>query len=227
MASLKDLFRDLQTNKMSYLVASKGSDFEERIHEGLNRQGYSRIVKSDLDPLQPHSFSVLKAAVTNKTSADVPTNPYESSHRKHFLVQPYGSQNYPDVLVLHDNLVVMIEIKFKKTNSGLPVWNSGLPRPNGIYIYGSLGRSNITFFRGEDIVSAEDAKLLHALFDIELKAREREFNQQVLAGHPYGFSVYVRKAFDQGKQYNDAAIVDFFTNPDREWLEANVIAHVP
>lgn len=123
--------------------------------------------------------------------------------------------------------VVPIEVKYKEKGGARPVWNSGLPRPSGIYIFGSYVEQQITFFLGRDLVTDDEARAMHEFFDVELKAREREFNQEHLASHVYGFSVYVRKAFDQGKQYNDAAVVDFFANPERERLEANVISAVP
>lgn len=165
--------------------------------------------------------------ITDKTSSHPLLNPYASSHGQHYIVQPYGNQEYPDILVFHGSNLVIVEVKFEKANSGLPMWNSDLPSSNGIYIYGSLGRGDITFFRGSDIVSAQEAQQMHAFFDARLKKLEREFNRDLLSSQQYGFSVYVRKAFDQGKQHNDSAVIDFFANPDRKRLEQNVINDVP
>ncbi|GAA7525521.1 hypothetical protein MMM114_01480 [Helicobacter pylori] len=92
-------------------------------------------------------------------------------HTSHFLYQPFGSQNYPDFLVFICDYVVGIEIKFSKNDKGeknlqtsRPMWNSNLPKPNAIYVYG-VANANITFFKGSDILSYETREVLLKYFD--------------------------------------------------------------
>ncbi len=64
-----------------------------------------------------------------------------------------------------------IEIKFSKNDKGeknlqtsRPMWNSNLPKPNVIYVYG-VANANITFFKGSDILSYETREVLLKYFD--------------------------------------------------------------
>ncbi len=67
--------------------------------------------------------------------------------------------------------MVGIEIKFSKNDKGeknlqtsRPMWNSNLPKPNAIYVYG-VANANITFFKGSDILSYETREVLLKYFD--------------------------------------------------------------
>lgn len=43
---------------------------------------------------------------------------------------------------------------------------------------------------------------------------------------PYGFAAYIRKAFEQKREFNPDAILDFFNNENREKLENSVISYL-
>ena len=222
MGNLHELFQDLRKNAMHYLGATKGSEFEDRLSAKLNRIGFSRL---PIDDSVRESLQKTKSVVLDTYSESSMHNPFPD-FRQHFILQPYGSQNYPDFLVLDGDSVIYIEVKFSSRGQPNPVWNSGLPRPNGIYIFGKAGiRRDLTFFRGHDVVSSEDAKKLHNFF-VELKARQVGFNQMEMSKQPYGFAVYVRKAFEQKTGFNKNAITDFFTNHDRKKLEDGVIEYL-
>ncbi len=224
MSRLSELFIDLQRNKRHYLGSSKGTDFEDRINSKLHALGYSRLTKSDIGG---DGFVLLRESVLDKETENIPGNPFSSKFNKHFFYQAYGPQNYPDFLILDDYMVVSVEVKFRRESGGKPMWNSGLPRPNGIYVFGSYGRGDITFFRGCDVVSIKEAKRLHDFFDKGLKEYQRRFNSDEMCRQAYGFSVYIRKAFDQNKAHNPQATLDFFNNARREELENAVIQHLP
>lgn len=164
----------------------------------------------------------LKAEIKAKHRQDAMANPTE--FRRHYITQINGSQDYPDFLVLLDGFIFGIEVKFSTTKQNRPVWNSGLPRPNGIYIFGSSKLGDITFFLGGDVVTVEQGVSLHKFFE-EMKSFERKFNSDFLE-QKYGFEVYVRKAFQQTKGSNPQAQLGFFDNPDRAQLERSAIAFV-
>ena len=105
------------------------------------------------------------------------------------------------------------------------MWNSGAPRPSGIYIFGSYGREDITFFLGGSVLDPELASMMHAQWE-KVGATINEFNIQVAKDQEYGFHLYPRKAFDQKKQINPRAVTNFFTNPRRHELEDEVLAHL-
>ena len=213
---LASVFEEIKANPSEFLKASTGRDFEQRIMTALDDQAYNRILRSNLSR---EIWERLKAGVeSDELAFDNPT-----SRRQHYIFQPYGSQSYPDFIVLDGTRVVVIEVKFSQSTQGHPVWNGGLPRSGGIYIFGAYGRQDVTFFLGHNVVSPEDARALNKFFD-DLKERQEAFNATVMREQPYGFSAYSRKAFDQQKKHNSEATLDFFANPARDELEADTFA---
>lgn len=78
--------------------------------------------------------------------------------------QPNNTQQWPDLLVVYKKHGLGIEVKSSKHDQ--IVWNSGLPRRNGIYIYnGGLtladGTPNTTYFLGQHVLSPVEQKCLH------------------------------------------------------------------
>lgn len=222
MGRLAELFNDLRRRPGYYLGTTRGADFEDRINTRLHDLGYSRIIKADISDRS--SFDQLKSLVLDQATVEVLPNIL--GYNRHFLFQPFGSQQYPDFLVLDRNCIVGIEVKFSKGKNGRPIWNSGLPRPNGIYIFGSYGRNDITYFRGADVVSLQDAKKLHGFFN-HMKEHEMDFNCSHMQHQPHGFVAYIRKAFDQTRKYKRDAVLDYFTNPQRLTLEQAAIESLP
>jgi hypothetical protein len=223
MPDVAALFRDIQDNTDRYLGSAKGREFEDRINATLHRIGFSRLTAQDVPQA---AFKALRGAVRSKETEGAIANPFGSAYDRHFFYQPNGPQDYPDFLVLAGEWCVSIEAKFSSGSQGKPVWNSGLPRPNGIYVFGAYDRKDVTFFAGGDVVSKGEVEKLHDFFDLGLRDYQRKFNEVEMSAQRYGFAVYVRKAFDQGRKANPEAVLDFFTNPDRAALEAGVLQRV-
>ena len=62
-----------------------------------------------------------------------------------------------------------------------------------------------------------------------LNAPADDFNKKIKDGeltNNYGFTTYIRRAYDQGKKHNKNAILDFFKNKNRADLENNVISFI-
>lgn len=73
--------------------------------------------------------------------------------------KPNGSQNWPDLLVIYNQIGLPIEVKSTETDS--IVWNSGFPRFDGVYIFNCYGKSTTTCFLGQHaITQGELAELL-------------------------------------------------------------------
>ncbi len=225
MDDLIGLFIDLRQNKAGYLASIAGKDFEDRIDAKLHKMGYSRILRHDLDNVGGDCFNLIKCAVLERESNDKIGNIYTEFNR-HFIHQPFGRQNYPDFLVFSGEWIFAIETKFSAKNQSKPVWNSGLPRPNGIYVFGSMERKDLTFFLGGHILSIADTRKLHDFFDKGLKEYQDRFNAETMNQQKYGFAAYIRKAFEQKKAFNKKAILNFFDNPERAKLESAVIEYL-
>lgn len=212
---MRRLFNALLNNRDRFLNAATGGQFEQRIMAFmLTEMRYNRLDKHDI-------AAELRAQAKVESDAQPIAN--ATGLENVFVYQPNGSQSYPDLLVLIRREVVCIEIKFARNQK--PVWNSGLPRPNGFYILGRHGRRrDITFFRGGDVLSAEDGRRMHDFF-ADLRTRQHQFNQTNATRQSHGFSVYIRKAFDQNKKYNPDADIDYYQSPRRDELQNNVLAY--
>ena len=221
MASLSEFFQHLLDRRASYLNAETGSAFENRFTSELGKRvGLSRVVK---DQIGSDEFAIVKRAAQEKVAEEAIENPTE--FRQDFIVQPYGSQAYPDIIIFDGDWLHPIEMKFSTKNQGHPMWNSGAPRPNGIYVFGAYERQDLTFFLGRSVLEPRLAAIMHEKWE-EVQAEIESFNAEVASAQEYGFHIYPRKAFDQKKKLNRRAVTDFFTNPKRERLEAEVIAYL-
>ena len=110
------------------------------------------------------------------------------------------------------------------------MWNSNLPKSNAIYIFGSYGLSDVTFFLGKDVLSMEERTELISFFENNAKRLEKEFRKEMrnkLNNMNYkfdrGFDVYIRTAYEQNKNINKDAKIDYFSHIDRIECENNVI----
>lgn len=90
--------------------------------------------------------------------------------------KPNGQQNWPDTLLIEGTFGLGIEYKSSKT--GQPVWNSGLPKIRGLYLYHETGNSSpelrTTFFLGCDAISPPEEQLL-----VQGRTRNAEIADQI------------------------------------------------
>ena len=224
MASLADFFERLLDRKAEYLRAKEGKEFENRITSDLIRYAMFAQVEKDqvINDSSKAVFQKCKAAVLAKAETNHVANPF--GYRQHFMFQPYGTQQYPDYLILDGDALHSIEVKYSAKDGRKPMWNSGPPRPNGIYIFGSYNKGDLTYFVGRDVIDPELARLMHD-WD-EVRQVVTNFNRRHMATQEYGFNLYARKAFDQNKVTNPDAVTDFLSNPKRSQLENEVISHL-
>ena len=107
---INKLFLSLQKEKSRYLNAKKGGEFEDRIiHYLINDLGFSRFLKEDV-PIQQWDV-IKKHIVKDKLSNAFLDVPLEKL-KKTFIYQPYGSQEFPDIIIFTDNKIIPLEIKF-------------------------------------------------------------------------------------------------------------------
>ena len=216
---LDKLFKSLKSEKDNYLSAHTGRDFEDRIESFLRRElGLSRVLRGDIDL---DSWNTIKNHIKNKLAdnyIDIPN----SNLRRSYIHQPYGSQQFPDFLIFTDKKVVPVEIKFSQ-NGSRPMWNSNIPKANGLYIFGSYGIRDITFFEGSSVVTPEHRKALYGFFE-EIKGIQNKVRETMpeLDKTDRGFTPYIRAAFDQSN-HRETVNTNFFTHPDREKAENLVI----
>ena len=229
---LSDIFIDIRKNKKEWLKSKEGNEFEDRFETSLKRHGFNRRMHDDKDI--KNILSSIKRDILDKKSDRIIDNIYadkDKSMENCFVCQPYGSQNFPDFLIFTANKIIAIEIKYSSGKSSSPMWNSNLPKANAIYIFGSYGRGDVTFFIGNDVLPMNERNELIDFFE-EIKKLEDNFknkmkkdNKDNLFAYKFdrGFNVYVRRAYEQNKTINENAKIDYFLHEDRIKCENNVI----
>lgn len=215
------LFLSLQKEKERYLNAKQGKEFEERIIQYLQMElGFTRILKDDI-PAEEWNL-IKKHIVKDKLGSNFLNVPIKGL-KKTFIYQPYGSQQFPDLIIFTGNKAIPLEIKFSSKKQKNPIWNSNVPRANAFYIFGSYGMRDLTFFCGNDVIVPEHRKYLYGFFtDIrELQKRARK-DMPKLDKTNRGFTPYIRAAFDQRK-HEPSVETNFFIHPDRQKIEESAI----
>lgn len=210
------LFKSLQDKKTDYLNARRGSEFEERIMTYLQMTlGLTRILPENVPS---NDWVVIRNHIRNKLGKEFLDLPSENL-KKTFIYQPYGSQQFPDLLVFTDKKVVPLEIKFSAKRQSKPVWNSNVPRANAFYVFGSYGMKDITFFCGDDIIVPKHREFLYGFFnDIRALQDKIRVDMPVLDLTNRGFTPYIRAAFDQRK-HKSTVEPSFFAHPERIEVE--------
>ncbi|WP_322902295.1 hypothetical protein [Mycoplasmopsis felis] len=164
-----------------------GEEFEELIKRKLRNNdciSYSFNNKDEVSFIKnfltidndtyTKKFTELRSQVLNKNNLEVILNPFKGYFKNDiyiYIYQPFGSQNFPDFLILTNNYVIPLEVKFSKRskNSELPKWNSNIPKSNSIYLYANSKKQKPIVFLGDDFLGHETRILLNNYFD--------EFNQ--------------------------------------------------
>ena len=227
---LNKIFIDIQKNKKEWLKSKKGSDFEDRIEASLKRYGFNRIDKDDKNIKS--ILNSIKNSILDKKSNDIIDNIYcerDKSLGNCFICQPYGSQDFPDFLIFTNKKIISIEVKYSGSKSSKPMWNSNLPKANAIYIFGSYGREDVTFFLGSDVLPMPEREELINFFD-EIKKLENNFRKNLKekikndnAVFNRGFDVWIKRAYQQDKIINNNPEIDYFSHINRIDCENNVI----
>ncbi|WP_367693862.1 restriction endonuclease subunit S [Helicobacter pylori] len=224
---LEKVFQEITNKRKFFASSSTGEQFENQFRNE-SKKHFSEI-NGDLTERLSHieekpnkeiktAFNQLKKQVLEKNHPHTLKNPF-SNLTSHFLYQPFGSQNYPDFLVFIFDHVVGIEIKFSKNDkdeknlqTSRPMWNSNLPKPNAIYVYG-VANADITFFKGSDILSYETREVLLKYFDTLDKDEGNLKNALKDLENPFGFAPYIRKAYEHKKEFsNHHQIESFFSS---------------
>lgn len=236
--SLIKFFNELQQEAS---FGANGKQFEESIKSKLinnnfitgsfdKKSGTNYIIKhtrnltdKDLNKKDGYYDQIKRLVVNDKTNVEILSNPlkdYFNDNIYIYIYQPFGSQNFPDFLVLTKNWLIPIETKFStkknKKNSitkqsenlaklnVLPKWNSNIPKANTIYLFAN--NEYLTFFIGNDYLSTEVRNKLIKYFDEfdednKLKLLKEELikdydnivkNNQYYVGNPTGICPSIR-----------------------------------
>ena len=111
-----------------------------------------------------------------------------------YYPQPMGTQNSPDFVVTCNGRSYLIECKSSKKD--YPVYNSGLPKQDYIYIFSSMKENKTVTFLGSDIVTKTFIKNLKKLTDA-IDNSIKDFNSLMdSTNSPAGLGFYCRSMFN-------------------------------
>lgn len=220
------MFNYIKNNKESIIDGIQtGNDFEIAFLNILIKFKFKQLDNYNTDVKK--WLKLNKKIITNKYGFDQKDIKNNVIFENSFIYQPYGSQSYPDFLIISNNKVQPIEVKSSKCN--IPMWNNSLPKRNCIIIFGNYHFKDITFFFGDDICNQKIVKAKNDFADSIRKYINdyiKEHKSDLIEldkFNEYGFDFYFRTNFNQSKKNNKQACLNFFKNSKREILENRVI----
>lgn len=111
--------------------------------------------------------------------------------------KPNGSQNWPDLLVIYNQIGLPIEVK--STETDCIVWNSGFPRSDGLYIFNCYGKSTTTCFLGQHAINGLELS--------ELLASSQSASQHNRKCAGSRWSYYVRDMFNSSQSFIESKVI--------------------
>ena len=135
-----------------------------------------------------------------------------------YISQPCGKNNSPDFIVCWNRQAWFLECKSVAKSTCCPMYNSGVPKPEYIYIFSGQAYDTTTIYRGKDICPPT----LYEKFQTHIKqAREQDkiLNESIGSMSTHGLCYYTRPMMQHaGKEKN------YFENKNRHQYEQNVLA---
>lgn len=208
------IMNDSKNIKRNLTGCTDGKIFENSLIEQLT-SGSDFVNENPNKLKQFKSFEKIKKLLSDKSSGKqiIQTNLLNEmlQNRNGILFyQPLGSQNFPDILLVIWDYIIPFETKFSKKNGDRPTWNSNLPHDEGIYMFGSKGRQDITFFNGMDIMSTVQKKQF-----TELVKKSRKNLKEESEKISDTFTIYLRDMNNQK--------ISSFESLNRKSLETKTI----
>ena len=219
---LKKIFISIQKDKEDWLGFSEGKDLEDKLALKLRKSGFTSLNKEDFAEKETEKWEKLKEKVRGN---ELILNEFSAWTSKGFIYSPYGSQKYPDFLVFTERYIIPIELKASTKEGIKPMWNSHLPKFNGLYVFASFGKKDITFFRGVDVIDKDLSNKLIGFFE-EARKTEEKFVKELENKNKSerGWKPYIRIAYDQVKSLLlPHGELNYFDHPRRGEIENKVL----
>lgn len=189
---------------------------EEAVALVLERHGFVRYTQKDVPQLQKKHLKNW----WNNGFGDQLDELLEDLPPGSFVLQPGGSQSFPDILVKDFN-GRLIALECKSGKGTHPMWNDSTPKPGAAYIMSSANTNSTTMFMGEDVITPEEQAVIdryHVLFE-ELKQQCKQ-EMATVSTHNRGWLYSHRRQFFQ---QGGATLTNYFTHADRTQCEQNVL----
>ena len=131
-----------------------------------------------------------------------------------FISQPCGTHDSPDFIVKVGGRLEFLECKSVKGASKAPMYNSGIPKGEYIYVFTAERYDKTTIYFGRDVCPPEDYELMQKLIR-EHHALDEKYNKQFI--NQSGIRHYTRPMIKHVGGF------DYFTNSSRTQIEEGVL----
>ena len=188
-----------------------------KVHNVANHEGAVE------DILNQHNLSQVERKVKKSERDAWLSGEADDLLEDTYISQPCGTHDSPDFIVKTGGRLYFIECK-SVTKEGTPVYNSGLPKKDYIYVFSSKKYDETTVYLGKDVAGDAVAMILEQA-NQEIKARCNEVTQQLreLGENTHGLGIYARPMY---QHYGNKEKKDYFKNSRRRELEQNVLDFV-
>ena len=140
-----------------------------------------------------------------------------------YIEQPFGKQSSPDFIVKENDIVFFIEAK-SVDQTAKPLYNSGGINPKFIYVFCSKKVNETTIYRGCDIISQPQYKLIQDHI-ADCRKRDEILNEKLkkLDTTHRGVNYYTRPMIGQAgsKEYTN-----YFIHKQRKQVEQNTLGWI-
>ena len=140
-----------------------------------------------------------------------------------YVYQPNGSQAFPDFEI--PSRWGTIKLECKPSQGAAPMYNSGRPHADGLYIFTSKnslpkvkGIEDTTIFFGDDVLTLEKREIYDRML-LEMKDVLLRYQAKPEWQDSRGFDFYLREMYTQS---GGAEYTNYFTHKDRKQCEQNV-----
>jgi hypothetical protein len=144
--------------------------------------------------------------------SDVPNNT--------FISQPCGTHNSPDFIVKSDDKLFFLECKSVSKGTTAPMYNSGVPKEEYIYIFCAEKYNETTIYMGGAVLPSKQEQMIQKHI-AEARKRDEELNATLI--NNYGISYYTRPMI---QHKGGKSKTNYFTHNKRQLLERSVLESV-
>jgi hypothetical protein len=138
-----------------------------------------------------------------------------------FMSQPCGTHNSPDFIVKTNNKLFFLECKSASKGTTAPMYNSGIPKEEYIYVFCAEKYNKTTIFMGRDVLPSKEEQLIQRHI---AEARKRdEILNALLENNHHGISYYTRPMICHKGGHGKT---NYFTHNKRQPLERSVLEGV-
>jgi hypothetical protein len=192
---------------------------EEAVSERIKEAGFNRIDRSHYPKL---SKKILKKWAVTRDDTEL-RRVTEGLPEGSYILQPAGTQGFPDVLIkdFNDRFVA---IECKSGQNGLcPMWNDNLPKMDSIYVLSSGITNRTTVFLGKDVITEEIlTNQVEMVKELNVTVNKYKELNQSLDRFGRGWDIKFRP---QNFQSGGEKKTNYFTHANRQICEINALEY--